>query len=104
MRPLLLPAAIAAIVGIVGIVAAQTYPSGGGSNAGGGTGGSSAERAAGRTGPVAFGGSGSYLVTSSSNGRSNALWIVDSVQQTVTLCEKLDTEKDFTCRLKQLNT
>jgi hypothetical protein len=49
-----------------------------------------------------FTSSGSYQVTSSSNEHGSALWVVDAVQHTVTLCEKVDTAKDFTCTKKSL--
>jgi hypothetical protein len=89
MRKLLLPAVLAGLVGIVGIVAAQTTPG-------------SPNPTPRMRGATTFGGSGSYLISSSANDHANSLWIVDSVQQSVTLCEKVDTEKDFTCRMKPL--
>ena len=48
------------------------------------------------------GGSGDYHVSSSSNEHGSALWVVDAVQHTVTLCEKVDTAKDFACVKKPL--
>ncbi len=49
-----------------------------------------------------FTSSGEYHVSSSSNEHGSALWVVDSVQHTVTLCEKVDTAKEFTCSKKLL--
>jgi hypothetical protein len=49
-----------------------------------------------------FTSSGSYQITSSSNEHGSALWVVDAVQHTVTLCEKVDTAKDFSCTKKPL--
>jgi hypothetical protein len=56
------------------------------------------------TGPAggSFTSSGTYHVTSSSNDHGSALWVVDSVQHTVTLCEKVDTAKEFVCSKKPL--
>ena len=55
-------------------------------------------------GPVggSFTSSGEYHVTSSSNEHGSALWVVDSVQHTVTLCEKVDTAKEFICNKRPL--
>jgi hypothetical protein len=55
-------------------------------------------------GPIggSFTSSGEYHVSSSSNEHGSALWVVDSVQHTVTLCEKVDTAKEFTCSKKLL--
>lgn len=46
--------------------------------------------------------SATIAISSSSNEHGTALWVVDSVQHTVTLCEKVDTAKDFTCAKKPL--
>ena len=48
------------------------------------------------------GGSGDYRISSSSNEHGSALWVVDTIQHTVTLCEKIDTAKDFACVKKPL--
>ena len=47
------------------------------------------------------GGSGNYLVSSAANEHGSFLWVVDSIQHIVTLCEKTDS-KDFTCTKKPL--
>ena len=47
------------------------------------------------------GGSGNYVVSAAANEHGSFLWVVDSVQHVVTLCEKSDT-KDFTCTKKPL--
>jgi hypothetical protein len=101
MRKFLLPTTLAALVGLAGLVAAQTYP-----NAPAGPNSSSSPTSPPRGGRVItnFGGSGNYLVTSAANTHGSSLWIIDAVQQTVTLCEKVDTAKDFECRLKPLVT
>jgi hypothetical protein len=44
----------------------------------------------------------SLLVTSSANEHGSTLWIVDSVQRNVMLCEKAENAKDFTCVKKAL--
>jgi hypothetical protein len=48
------------------------------------------------------GGADEFRITSSSNEHGSALWVVDSIQHTVTLCEKIDTAKDFACVKKSL--
>jgi hypothetical protein len=47
------------------------------------------------------GGSGTYAVSSAANEHASFLWVVDSIQRVVTLCEKTDS-KDFTCTKKPL--
>jgi hypothetical protein len=47
------------------------------------------------------GGSGSYVVSAAANEHASFLWVVDSVQHAVMLCEKADS-KDFTCTKKPL--
>jgi len=47
------------------------------------------------------GGSGSYVVSAAANEHASFLWVVDSIQRVVTLCEKADS-KDFTCTRKPL--
>jgi hypothetical protein len=47
------------------------------------------------------GGSGNYLVSSAANEHGSFLWVVDSIQHIVTLCEKSES-KDFTCTKKPL--
>jgi hypothetical protein len=47
------------------------------------------------------GGSGSYVVSAAANEHSSFLWVVDSVQRVVMLCEKADS-KDFTCTKRPL--
>jgi hypothetical protein len=47
------------------------------------------------------GGSGSYVVSAAANEHASFLWIVDSVQRAVMLCEKADS-KDFICTRKSL--
>ena len=42
------------------------------------------------------------MISSSSNEHGTALWVVDSLLHTVTLCEKVDTAKDFSCAKKPL--
>jgi hypothetical protein len=48
------------------------------------------------------GGSSSYVVSAAANEHGSFLWVVDSVQHIVTLCEKSDSGKDFTCTKKPL--
>ena len=48
------------------------------------------------------GGSSSYVVSAAANEHGSFLWVVDSVQHIVTLCEKSDGGKDFTCTKKPL--
>jgi hypothetical protein len=47
------------------------------------------------------GGSGSYAVSAAANEHASFLWVVDSVQRVVVLCEKTDT-REFTCTKKPL--
>src|SRR5262245_44770863 len=47
------------------------------------------------------GGSGGYVVSAAANEHASFLWVVDSVQRIVMLCEKTDS-KDFTCTKKPL--
>ena len=47
------------------------------------------------------GGSSSYVVSAAANEHGSCLWVVDSVQHIVTLCEKTDS-KDFSCTKKPL--
>ena len=47
------------------------------------------------------GGSGTYVVSAAANEHASFLWVVDSIQRIVTLCEKTDS-KDFTCTKKPL--
>src|SRR3989442_11519998 len=47
------------------------------------------------------GGSGSYAVSAAANEHASFLWVVDSVQRAVMLCEKAES-KDFTCTKKPL--
>ena len=47
------------------------------------------------------GGSGAYVVSAAANEHASFLWVVDSIQRIVTLCEKADS-KDFTCTKKPL--
>jgi hypothetical protein len=47
------------------------------------------------------GGSGNYVVSAAANEHASFLWVVDSIQRIVTLCEKADS-KDFTCTRKPL--
>jgi hypothetical protein len=42
------------------------------------------------------GGSGNYVVSAAANEHGSFLWVVDSIQHAVTLCEKADG-KEFTC-------
>jgi hypothetical protein len=89
--------------------AAQTGPGGGGQGAPasgaprlpGGGGARLPGGGGGRLGVPNFG-SGSYVVSSSANEHGSFLWIVDSVQQAVMLCEKGEAGKDFTCLKKPL--
>ena len=48
------------------------------------------------------GGSGNYVVSAAANEHGSFLWVVDSIQHVVTLCEKSDNGKDFTCTKKPL--
>ena len=43
-----------------------------------------------------------YMITSSANDRGAFLWIVDSIERKVTLCEKPGAATDFTCTKKAL--
>jgi hypothetical protein len=47
------------------------------------------------------GGSGNYVVSAAANEHGSFLWVVDSIQHIVTLCEKSES-KDFTCTKKPL--
>ena len=47
------------------------------------------------------GGSGNYVVSAAANEHGSFLWVVDSIQHSVTLCEKSES-KDFTCTKKPL--
>jgi hypothetical protein len=47
------------------------------------------------------GGSSNYVVSAAANEHGSFLWVVDSIQHIVTLCEKSDS-KDFTCTKKPL--
>ena len=47
------------------------------------------------------GGSGNYVVSAAANEHGSFLWVVDSIQHVVTLCEKSDS-KDFICTKKPL--
>ena len=47
------------------------------------------------------GGSGAYVVSAAANEHASFLWVVDSLQRIVMLCEKTDS-KDFTCTKKPL--
>jgi hypothetical protein len=49
----------------------------------------------------AVGGSGTYAVSAAANEHASFLWVVDSIQRNVTLCEKTDS-KDFICTKKPL--
>jgi hypothetical protein len=48
------------------------------------------------------GGSGNYVISAAANEHGSFLWVVDSVQHIVILCEKSDGGKDFTCTKKPL--
>lgn len=43
-----------------------------------------------------------FMITSGANDKGAFLWIVDSVERIVTLCEKLGTAADFACSKKTL--
>jgi len=47
------------------------------------------------------GGSGNYVASAAANEHGSFLWVVDSIQHIVILCEKSDS-KDFTCTKKPL--
>ena len=47
------------------------------------------------------GGSGNYVVSAAANEHGSFLWVVDSIQHIVTLCEKTESN-DFTCTKKPL--
>ena len=47
------------------------------------------------------GGSGNCVVSAAANEHGSFLWVVDSIQHIVTLCEKTES-KDFTCTKKPL--
>lgn len=46
-------------------------------------------------------GSSNYVVSAAANEHGSFLWVVDSIQHIVTLCEKSDS-KDFICTKKPL--
>jgi hypothetical protein len=48
------------------------------------------------------GGSSNYVISAAANEHGSFLWVVDSIQHIVTLCEKSDSGKDFTCTKKPL--
>ena len=48
------------------------------------------------------GGSGNYAISAAANEHGSFLWVVDNIQHIVTLCEKSDNGKDFTCTKKPL--
>jgi hypothetical protein len=47
------------------------------------------------------GGSSNYVISAAANEHGSFLWVVDSIQHVVTLCEKSDG-KDFACTKKPL--
>ena len=51
--------------------------------------------------PGSPGGSSNYVVSAAANEHGSFLWVVDSIQHVVTLCEKSES-KDFTCTKKPL--
>jgi hypothetical protein len=51
--------------------------------------------------PGSPGGSSNYVVSAAANEHGSFLWVVDSIQHIVTLCEKSDS-KDFICTKKPL--
>ena len=51
--------------------------------------------------PLGSPGSGAYHVSAAANEHDSFLWVVDSIQHIVTLCEKSES-KDFTCTKKPL--
>ncbi len=94
---------VLALVGTVFLAAphadAQTAGTGGGQGAGGG----------GVPTPTLPGGplggtfdNSRFQVTSTANQHAAYLWVVDSVQRIVTLCEKGEGAKDFTCAKRPL--
>ena len=91
-------AAVVAAIALASGASAQTngLPSGGGA----------AQPAPGRSfSPEQLGAVSStqrYLITSSANDRGSFLWIVDSIDRKVTLCEKPGAASDFTCTKKSL--
>jgi hypothetical protein len=48
------------------------------------------------------GGSSNYVISAAANEHGSFLWVVDSISHIVTLCEKSDGSKDFTCTKKPL--
>jgi len=48
-----------------------------------------------------LGGSGNYAISAAANEHGAFLWVVDSVQHAVVLCEKTDT-REFSCTKKPL--
>lgn len=53
-------------------------------------------------GPMSVVGSAQYLVTSAANDHGAYLWIVGPSQQIVILCQKAESDHDFSCRTKRL--
>ena len=51
--------------------------------------------------PGPSGGSSNYVISAAANEHASFLWVVDSIQHIVTLCEKSDG-KDFSCTKKPL--
>jgi hypothetical protein len=43
-----------------------------------------------------------YMITSSANDRAAFLWIIDTIEKKVTLCEKPTAGGDFSCNKKTL--
>jgi hypothetical protein len=43
-----------------------------------------------------------YMITSSANDRGAFLWIIDTIEKKVTLCEKPTAGGDFSCNKKTL--
>jgi hypothetical protein len=82
---------------------AQTGGTGGGPGIGGGGAGGGVPAPALPGGPL--GGTfdtSRFQVTSTANQHAAYLWVVDSVQRIVTLCEKGEGAKDFTCAKRPL--
>jgi len=51
--------------------------------------------------PGPSGGSSNYVISAAANEHGSFLWVVDSIQHSVILCEKSDS-KDFSCTKKPL--
>ena len=51
--------------------------------------------------PGPQGGSSNYVISAAANEHGSFLWVVDSIQHIITLCEKSDS-KDFSCTKKPL--